>query len=530
MVVTPTNSRASHGLSASAGRHIAAVIALLLPLLFFLAVMRNPQWDAAYGSGSSHFYVVSAAAAIALALAVAVIWAARTLPDSRTFFLAMAFVAMATIFLAHGAGTSPWFGGHGASSDPFAAYGSGSVAPAVRSTGHESMTTATTTPAPGVESPPTKSELRLQVVGYSARLSLLMGAIFLALSVVDLRPRLAAFVVDHYRLLMAAIVLVLAAHVGTALAFPQLIAWVPMENPLVSWGIGAIAWVCLGFAAVRYYQAYRYALLPLQGTMALGAVFLAEAQLMMILGHRWQLSWWTYHICMLAGFLAPVLALLHQYRRTGDLGALIEGLFLRQQIRGLRTGDPQALTALAAAVAGKDGETAGHLERVGELSVAIGLHMGLPPQRMAVLRWGGRLHDLGKIGVPNSILRKPGKLTSDEFAVMKAHTIRGWNIARRCPQLEEAAEIIRSHHEKVDGSGYPDALAGDAIPLEARIVAVADVWDALTWARAYKPAWPIEDAVALFRRDSGTHFDPGCVDALFAVLAIAPTAAQPRAA
>ncbi len=532
MELTPTHSRAAHGLSASSGRHVAAAIAVLVPLVFFAVVMRNQQWDLAYGSGSSHFYVVSAAAAISLVLALAVIWAARTLPDSRTFFLAMAFVAMATIFLAHGAGTSPWFGGHGGhSSDPFAAYGSGKAAADVDHTTHTSTTAGTIAPNPATDAaPPTTRELRLKVVGYSARLSLLFGAIFLALSVVDLRPRVAAFVVDHYRLLMAAIFLVLATHVATALAFPQLISWLPMENPLVSWGIGTVAWACLGFAALRYYQAYRYALLPLQGTMALGVLFLVEAQLMMILGHRWQLSWWTYHVCMLAGFLAPVLALLHQYRSTGDLGALVEGLFLRQQIRGLRAGDPQALTALAAAVAGKDGETAGHLERVGELSVAIGLHMGLPAQRMAVLRWGGRLHDLGKIGVPNSILRKPGKLTNDEFTIMKAHTVRGWNIARRCPQLVEAAEIIRSHHEKVDGSGYPDGLKGEAIPLEARIVAVADVWDALTWARAYKPAWPVEEAVALFRRDSGTHFDPGCVDALFAVLAISPPLAQPRAA
>lgn len=510
-------------------RGIAVALVLAAPLVFFFVLLRNPQWDAAYGAGSFHFYIVSAASAVAVVLAIAVIWAARTLPDARTFFLAMAFVSMATIFLAHGLGTSHWFGGHDAHGaiDPFAAYGAGNKAPAADQSAHEGHLPA---PIAVDQSPPSKAELRLLVVGYSARLSMLFGAAFLALSVVDLRPRAANFVVLHYRSLMATIFLALALHVGTALAYPELISWVPMEAPLVSWGIGGIAWACLGFAAHRYFQAYWYALLPLQGTMALGAVLLAEAQLMMILGPTWRLSWWTYHALMLIGFAAPVLALLHQYRRTGDLGVLIEGLFLRGQLRGLRAGDPQALTTLAAAVAGKDGETAGHLERVGELSVAIGLHLGLPPERMAVLRWGGRLHDLGKIGIPNSILRKPGKLTNDEFAVMKGHTVRGWNVARRCRQLEEAASIIRWHHEKVDGTGYPDGLAGDAIPIEARIVAVADVWDALTWARAYKPAWPVEDAVALFQRDSGKHFDPGCVDALFAVLAITTPTSQSRAA
>jgi HD-GYP domain-containing protein (c-di-GMP phosphodiesterase class II) len=512
--------------------HIAvAAVGLVVPLAAFISFMAKPGWDQAFGSGPSHFYIVSLAAGISLVLALAVIWAARRLPDSRTFFLAMAFMSMATIFLAHGLGTSPWFGGHSshAAADPFAAYGA-IAQPTAPAGEHVHAAAAPAVAAPAFDFTTTKAFLRLRVVGYSARLSLLVGSMFLALSVVELRPRAADLFVRHFRKLVAAFSLVFAIHVATALAYPNLISWLPLEEPAVSWGVGAVAWSCLGFAGWRYYQAYRLALLPLQGTMALGILLLAEAQLMMITGRLWHLSWWTYHVVMLVGFAGPVLALLHQYRTTGDLGVLIEGLFLREQIKGLRKNDPAALTTLAAAVSGKDGETAGHLERVGELAVAIGLEMGLPAERMATLRWGGRLHDLGKIGVPNSILRKPGKLTAAEFAIMKDHTVRGWNVALRCPALVAAAPIIRSHHEKVNGSGYPDGLVGDAIPIEARIVAVADVWDALTWARPYKPAWPVIEAISLLRRDSGSHFDSDCVDALFGVLEFDQPAQLPRAA
>jgi HD-GYP domain-containing protein (c-di-GMP phosphodiesterase class II) len=236
-------------------------------------------------------------------------------------------------------------------------------------------------------------------------------------------------------------------------------------------------------------------------------------------GQVWHLSWWLYHLAMFVGFVIPVLGLLWQYRAAGDLGAIVEGLFLRDRLRGLRAADPRALTALAAAVAAKDSETGAHTERVGELAVAIGRRVGVPEERLELLRWAGRLHDLGKIGVPNRILRKPGKLTEAEFAVMRLHAPRGGQVALRSRVLADAAAIIRAHHERLNGSGYPDGLMGEQIPLESRVIAVADTWDALTCDRPYRAAMSSEQAAAIVRRESGPLLDPRCVDALFDVLA-----------
>lgn len=492
------------------------MVVLAAPLAVFAYLRLNPAQDTFWGAGAPHFYVVSIAAGVALLLALALLRASITLPDHRTTFLALAFLAMSTIFLAHGVGTSPWFGGHAHTADPFAAYAAGkSAAPASGATDHSAHSGGAPATA-DTSSAESKAAARGKVVGYSARLSLLVGAVFLALSVIELGPKLSLAVTKRSNLIIGVSCLAFMTHVTTALMEPQLIAWIPLDSLVVSWTVASLAWACLAFAASRYYQAYRLAVLPLPGMLVLGIGLLAEAQFMMVVGEVWRLSWWTYHAVMLLGFLGPVLAMLNQYRKAGDLGTLVEGLFLRQQVRGINAGDPQTLTILGAAVAGKDGETAGHLERVGELSVAVGRRLGLPADRLPILRWGGRLHDLGKIGVPNNILRKPGRLTDDEFEVMKRHTVRGWQVAMRCGALAEAAPIIRWHHEKLDGTGYPDGLAGDQIPIEARIVSVCDVWDALVYERPYKKAWAPEEAAALLRRDSGKHFDPACVDALLA--------------
>jgi HD-GYP domain-containing protein (c-di-GMP phosphodiesterase class II) len=485
-----------------------------VPLVAYLLFSRFPEWNPVVGSGTPHFFIVSAVAGTALALALAVMWAARHLPDARTFFLAMGFLAMAGIFVAHGAATGPFFhrgqaGGHQHSAapapDPFVAYGGEYGGP----------------PGGGMAVPATVSgsaavaAARGRAVGLSARLSLLVSALCFALAMIDLRLRLAESIVRRWSLLAGASAALLCGYVVVALAAPMALHRLSVESERLSWAVAVVTWLALGFAGWRFLQAYRLAALPLQGTMALGMALLAEAQWFMLRAPLWHLSWWEYHVAMLAGFLAPVLGLLWQYRTSGDLGAVVEGLFLRDQVKGLRAGDPRALTALAAAVAAKDSETDAHTERVGELAVAIGRRVGLTDDRLELLRWAGRLHDLGKIGVPNAILRKPGRLTDAEFAVIKRHSKRGGRVVKRSRMLAEAAPFIRAHHERMNGTGYPDGLVGEAIPLEARVIAVADVWDALTCERPYRAAMPFDQAAAIIRRESGDLLDPRCVTALF---------------
>ncbi|MCX7169837.1 MAG: HD-GYP domain-containing protein [Proteobacteria bacterium] len=167
--------------------------------------------------------------------------------------------------------------------------------------------------------------------------------------------------------------------------------------------------------------------------------------------------------------------------------------------------------SLGNAIAKRDSDTDAHNYRVTFYAVALAEAMGLPRHDIADLVAGAFLHDVGKIGIPDRILLKPGKLTFDEFEIMKTHALLGTEIVADNPWLEGAAPTIRHHHERFDGTGYPDGLRGDAIPRIARIFAVVDVFDALTSERPYKKAMALAEALTIIERDSERHFDPQVV-------------------
>ena len=162
----------------------------------------------------------------------------------------------------------------------------------------------------------------------------------------------------------------------------------------------------------------------------------------------------------------------------------------------------------------KDNETGLHVIRMSLYSQTLARHMGFTEVDAEELLNAAPMHDVGKIGIPDAILRKPGKLDPDEWAVMQTHAAIGAEIIGEdgSTLLRLARSIALNHHEKWNGTGYPAGLKGEAIPLEARIVALADVFDALTTERPYKKAWSVEDAVALIQRERGEHFDPAVVD------------------
>jgi HD-GYP domain-containing protein (c-di-GMP phosphodiesterase class II) len=168
--------------------------------------------------------------------------------------------------------------------------------------------------------------------------------------------------------------------------------------------------------------------------------------------------------------------------------------------------------SLVGAIEAKDSYTSGHSERVNLLSMLIGRELDLSPQDQETLRWASILHDVGKIGMPEGILQKPGRLTPEEFQVIKEHPDRGHRLLLPIGQLAQAAAIVRAHHETVDGKGYPLGLKGEEIPLLARIIAVADTFDALTSTRPYRTARPLDHALAEIRRVRGTQLDGSVVD------------------
>jgi len=172
----------------------------------------------------------------------------------------------------------------------------------------------------------------------------------------------------------------------------------------------------------------------------------------------------------------------------------------------------QSIQALIRALEAKDPYTRGHSQRVTVYSTAIARTMGLPANRVELVRRAAILHDLGKIGIPEAILNKPGRLSPEEFAAVTRHPEIAVGILRHISFFQPLLGVVLHHHERYDGSGYPEALAGRAIPLESRIMAVADTFDAMTTTRAYRKALPLADANAEVIRAAGTQLDPDVVD------------------
>lgn len=198
----------------------------------------------------------------------------------------------------------------------------------------------------------------------------------------------------------------------------------------------------------------------------------------------------------------------------------------------LESSRTETLRLLAIAAEYRDDDTPQHTARVGELAAEIGERLGLDAKRVEHLREAATLHDVGKIGIPDHILLNRGRLNQEEADVMRTHAVLGARLlyGSSSPVLQMAASIAATHHEWWDGNGYPVGLAGEGIPLLGRIVAVADVFDALTHERPYKRAWPTEQAIARIARGAGSQFDPRVVEAFLSLHEQSLATASPRPA
>jgi putative nucleotidyltransferase with HDIG domain len=182
----------------------------------------------------------------------------------------------------------------------------------------------------------------------------------------------------------------------------------------------------------------------------------------------------------------------------------------------------EAIETLNATVEAKDPYTAGHSQRVQRIALAVGAELRLDSARIDALKYGSLLHDIGKLAVPDAVLTKPDRLNDAEFTLIKEHSEEGARIVGKLGRLHDAVPIIRHHHERWDGRGYPAGLAADEIPLEASIVGLADAWDAMTTTRPYHRALSFEEAIAQIRDGRGTQFAPAAVDAFLAVMRTRP--------
>ena len=193
---------------------------------------------------------------------------------------------------------------------------------------------------------------------------------------------------------------------------------------------------------------------------------------------------------------------------------------VKKATAAIHSREQELLFRMSRAAEFRDPETGAHIQRMSHYSHLIACSLGLSAEDQALILQAAPMHDVGKIGIPDLILLKPGKLTPEEFDVMKSHARLGFDLLSGSESfvLQAAASIAISHHEKFDGSGYPYGVAGEAIPLFGRIVAVADVFDALTSERPYKKAWEFERAIDFLREGAGTHFDATCVEAFLACM------------
>jgi PAS domain S-box-containing protein len=230
---------------------------------------------------------------------------------------------------------------------------------------------------------------------------------------------------------------------------------------------------------------------------------------------------WTGHAALDDGLINAVARDVTTQREAEQQLAMHSELLeaeVAERTRELEDARAKTLRRLALAAEYRDDDTFEHTERVGAISAEIATYLDLDKDQIETLRLAAPLHDVGKIGIPDYILLKPGKLTTEEYEVMKTHTQLGARLltGSGSPVLQMATLIAESHHEHWDGNGYPRGCAGETIPLVGRIVAVADVFDALTHDRPYKTAWTTAHAIAQIEHDAGSHFDPQIVAAFLA--------------
>ncbi len=436
----------------------------ITPLLAFEYLRRQPLLDPLFDAPRQHFYIVSAASLCAALIALAIGVAGRRQRNIEVSFLSLSFVSLALIFAVHGLAT------------------------------------------PGFLLPPNN------LSSIAAEVSIFITAAWLALSSTSSNSGIVRYLSRRQGLLVPLWALLLVAVGAAGLKWPHLVNALPVTTPPLIWIFAAGTVAMLLLASVRYWQSYTYSRFPLQLAIVYAGGWLAVAQWIMVRGTHWRLSWWMYHYLFLAATAALIIGIVWQYAQGTSLVAAVRGLFLTDPVEQLEAGLSRSAHALIIATEARDPYTAGHSYHATLEAVRLAGAMGLSGEMLRVLAQAGVVHDVGKIEISDQIIHKPGTLTTDERAIVEKHPITGFQMCRRLGFMPDELEVIRHHHERWDGSGYPDRLTGNQIPLLARILAVTDVYDALTSGRSYRGPWSHEQARTYILAAAGKQFDPHCVD------------------
>jgi hypothetical protein len=338
------------------------------------------------------------------------------------------------------------------------------------------------------------------------------------------RPRNArtSRMVVHYPVfLLTACTSILVAFVFVLYQFPKALsgaANIPHENT-INWIIVYATSTLLLVVSRVHWRRYRLGHDPVQFALLLVCAMSLTALLSMRFGVLWQLSWWNYHVFLLTGFGGAVYTVVARSVRTSRVDHVLSVAFDADAMTHLAEGYPEALRSLVRAVEIKDAYTAGHSRRTATVAVQLALRLGVSADILRAIARGAYLHDVGKISIPDAVLNKPAALTPEERAIIETHPRCGYELVLPALELHESLPAVLHHHERWDGTGYPEKLVGTDIPHIARIVAVADVWDAMVSDRAYREGIAPEAALAHIAAGSGSHFDPAVVTAFLTLAA-----------
>lgn len=343
-----------------------------------------------------------------------------------------------------------------------------------------------------------------------------MGSVVLA-PLLWARSRVSNAIVVRWKSWVAAHLLILVAAFGTVLVFPSLVPVPPMGGLGAAAGVSFALVVCVALS----YRHLRFAWIaqsPGPLAVSIGAAMVGASAIVFLGTGPWTTGFWLAHALDIGGvFIATILGA-NVYRRSGSVDALLAPVEATTPLRALELGLDPLVRRFVAALDQKDRVTRDHVVRTAHMASLVALELDVAFHDLSTITLGALLHDVGKLDVPDAVLNKAGRLDDDEYAIVKRHTVDGEALLVGSPALAELAPIVRGHHERVDGAGYPDRLAGDGIPLGARIVAACDAFDAMANTRQYRDGMGADRAVAILSEHAGSQWDAAVVAAVVAVV------------
>ncbi len=340
------------------------------------------------------------------------------------------------------------------------------------------------------------------------------------------RSDISRYLLRHWRLFSRVHMALALAVSGGLMAWPSAVPAYPMRS-LAAILVGCIAvFVCI-LLSIRHLRLARIAGSNGPFAVSCGFVLVGASNGVWLASAPFTPIFWFAHLIDIAGVFVLTLVAMRTYHQDRTVRSLLGPLVVQTPLAALELGLEPLVHRFIGSLERKDSVTREHVARTAELAIRVGDDLGLPAEQLHTLGLGALLHDIGKLGIDDQILKKASSLSDDEYTAMKLHTHYGEQLVKASPTLNCIAPIVRGHHERIDGRGYPDQLAGDDISLLARIVSVCDAYDAMANTRRYRTGMDQDKVIAILREHSGSQWDPRVVETLIRLLAKNTPAAIP---